>query len=367
MQSIKNVNLKSKEYLLLILLVIPLIEPLYMSSNTTSGSKNNIVSIYLISILILITYNSLLKNLTNKITVTYLTTLLIFIHFIIIGGDIKETLRYASLIIFVYLVSLVPKLPSLRPLFYGISIVGAYYAFGQKSVGIERATGFLNTSPTLFSYVLLIMIMYLLFYNFNIRDLPMLSLNFYLIYLTESRSTLAVGILILFVPIFLKLQKLIKNKILIFIIFMASIFLFAYIFIYVSNNITLRESGNDSTQTREKYLNSAIEILKDHPEKFLIGGGSGTSYDIVSNVAGIKTPTHFDPLTIFVDYGLFGLLVLLLMPVIFFRKMWFWGGWILLLIGSIHNLLYFPIGLIMVCIISKEIKLNGENKNEKKY
>lgn len=214
---------------------------------------------------------------------------------------------------------------------------------------------------------MLILITYLLFYNFHIKDLPIISLSFYLIYLTESRSTLVIAVLMVFILIFLKLKKIIKSKILFFTLLIISVFLFSYMSLYAINNITLRESGDDSTQTREKYLNSAIETLKDDPEKFLIGGGSGTSYEIVSNVAGIKTPTHFDPLTIFVDYGLFGLLVLLLMPLIFFKKTWFWGGWILLFIGSIHNLLYFPVGLIMVCIISKEIKLNGDNKNEKKY
>ncbi|WP_449403063.1 O-antigen ligase family protein [Exiguobacterium artemiae] len=353
-----------KNYLLLFLLLIPLIEPLYMTLETPSGSKNNMVSVYLTLILILMTYSEFKVNLTNKVLVLYGVVFSLFLHYFIWGGDVAELFRYVSLVILIYLISFIPKLYSLKLLFYGITLIGLYYSISQKNIGIERVTGFLNTSPTLFSYIMLLILVYLLFFNFSKKDIPIIFLVLYLIYLTESRSTLAIGALFIGISLFIKIKSIIKNKLIIFFIILCSIFLVTYIGKYINDNVTLRESGGDSTATRQKYIDSALNSIENDPIKFLIGGGAGQSYEIVSNLAGIKTPTHFDPLTVFVDYGIFGVIFLMCVPLLFFRGNWFWGGWILLFLGAIHNLLYFPLGLVMTCIIVKEIKLNEEQKNE---
>lgn len=362
MYLLKEKSIKIKNNFVLLLLLIPLIEPLYMTITTPSGSKNNIVSIYLIFILMFITYTEFKKNLTNKLVILYVAIFSLFLHYFILGGDIGELLRYVSLVILVYLVSFIPKLYSLKPLFYLIVLIGTYFSIQQNNTGVQRVTGFLNTSPTLFSYVMLIILVYLLFFNFTKKDVPIITVILYLIYLTESRSTLALGIVFIFALLLLKITNIIKNKLIISFVLLFSVISMVYAGIYVNNNVTLRESGQDSTATRQKYIDSALNSVEDNPIRFLIGSGAGESYQIVSNVAGIKTPTHFDPLTVFVDYGVFGVLFLMMMPLLFFRRSWFWGGWILLFLGAIHNLLYFPIGLLMTCIISKEIKLNEEQK-----
>ena len=337
-----------------------LLEKVYMPSHYVTGQFNSIITPILLLILIglaLITNISIKKN---SFYFVLICLLLLSFNQLFNTGEIKEFLRYFLSIIIAYIAGQINfKKDHLNFLFRGIlvlSIVFSLYHYNDILLQ-ERLSGFLLSSPTLFSFVILVSITYLMNNNFeNKLDSFLVIIGIIIIWFTQSRSTLLVALLywvITLINIYTNKNKYLK---LIKLISLVIILLYSLYFVseVINGNQLSRENGNSSTQTRISFMLEVVNIIKSDSTTLLIGNGPGESYKLISERVGRNTPAHFDILTVLLDFGIFGTIMMLVLPIFVFKN-WSWQGWVLLLIGSIHNLIYFPIGVFLAILCGRAL------------
>ena len=326
-----------------------------MPVGTVTGSYNKYITI--LAFLLMFLYYLLLdkSQLSFRSILYFWTTFLgISISQLFLQGDMQEVFRYISLIMISILAGQ-SKMFDLSFFCRIIIVISFIFSVLNMIEGLDRFPGFLMSSPTLFSYCVLIALTYLVFTPKKIIDYLLIFIGVWMIYKTDSRSTLFV--LMLFVLIYF-LSKMPKNKYLLFFKFLLSIVVIFFLFFIAKGiwdgSIIIREDSFDSTMTRLKFIYTGIDYLNSNPIHYIIGFGPGASYDLISQLSGTHIPLHFDLLSILIDFGILGLLMMILFP-LFISKNWSWQGWVLLLLGNIHNLLLFPIGLVLVILISRQL------------
>ncbi|MDN5293275.1 MAG: hypothetical protein PWQ31_580, partial [Eubacteriales bacterium] len=238
---------------------------------------------------------------------------------------------------------------------------------------LNRATGYLLTSPTLFSYSVLIALTCLIFKPQKSLDYILILIGFWVIIQTGTRSTFLaalVFVLISWVQKFTRntcvktwLDKMFQSKLFVIALLIGGFVFISGIFFVIKGiwegTLLGRKGGVGSSLTRLKFIFSGIEYLNSHPIYYLVGSGAGASFNLITNIAGRRVPIHFDLLAVLIDYGVPGLLAMILLP-LFLSKKWSWQGWVLLFLGSIHNLILFPVGLALVVMLSKQLKTKEE-------
>lgn len=346
------------EKIFLIICCFFMIERIYMPTTVTSGTYNNYLSI----ILAIFSFGLLLvKNrgavLDRKSTLIFIVfTLFLLGQAFLLQANSLELVRYESDAILIFLgyqihfryVDILFKFEFLMGAIYGI-LLPNYYD--------NRITGFLTTSPTNFSLLILIGLAYFLFKeNIEIIDWLFILLGYYLIYLTYSRSILLVG-LILFAYRLLnyELKKYKQFKFVVFtLVTLVSIIAVYKVLPYL---LTIRSDGGDSTRTRTYLIVSLFGNLRENIKYIFFGFGGGASYQFIQNLLGTKLPPHFDILVLLYDLGIVGSgLFFLIIKDCLGEK---WKICLIILItGAFHNLLFFPYGLLMIFILFGSPKFN---------
>jgi beta-1,4-N-acetylglucosaminyltransferase len=339
-------------------------EQIYLVGDKVTGDNNKLITLLIILFLMLhLIINKTLFS--NRILYTIGSLSLISVHFIVFGGVLSEFLRYSSLLVIIYFISNTNFSREAISAFIKVLTIGGFVYFfynliDSSSLLNERFSGFLKTSPTLFSFLMLISLYYLLETFKKKRDLIFIFLTLFLIVVTFSRSIILGAILVIFFSVsksFFKKRINFSKKKLIYIVSSVIVFTItsSVILYFISN---LRSNVHASNMTRLNFINQGINYLLEKPESFITGYGAGSAFSLISQITSFKTPLHFDLLTILVDYGFIGVIFLLLLP-LFFIKENLIIAYFLLLLGSIHNLLYFPLGILMIFLVLNSLKYNN--------
>lgn len=346
---------KIAQLILQIVLFIILLEKIYTPKGIATGSYNNItIPILVITIIIysLLTNN---KYFLYKILLLISTIVLLIISFIIFDSPIKELVRYILIMIILFFIRDIKPF-NLNKFFKLVIVVGSIYTIVDIVKGIPRSTGFLSTSPTLYSLIILISSTYLIYSSQNIvKDNIYSSIGVLLIYSTGSRSTLI--LILLFYLI--KISQGIFNKrgVINKFIFLIVLIISSIIAINILRNIwdgSIRMDANSSNLTRVFFIKNILIYMSNTPYSYITGMGAGFSYKFISLLTGINAPLHQDILTILCDYGVVGILIV----IIFFtngKYKWMWPGWVILFVGTFHNIIFFPISIILISLSSSKL------------
>lgn len=363
---LKKIANHKYSFIVQLMFIVLFLEKLYMPSTFATGSYNRYILPCMITglgVIFIYQYKNQKPNL--KIYVMIGTIILIIYSYFLIGGSLYESFRYILIVILVFLAGNI-KIPSLLIFSRLIIIAGFLFVLIESKKDVMRSTGFLNSSPTLFSITILTAIAYISYHSETLLDFFINILGFVLIAFSKSRSTLVLAsMFILLKTIVLIVSK--KNKS-IYLLLTTSMIIIT-LFIMIGNNFIkydvdesasmgsalLRTDADESSSTRQYFLNIAIDYIKDKPSILLTGAGAGTSYRLITNAIGYKTPLHFDLFTILIDFGALGIIIMFLYPIMVIKN-WSWQGWVLLLLGSIHNILYFPTGLLYIILVSRTLE-----------
>ncbi|MFQ6178959.1 O-antigen ligase family protein [Bacillus paranthracis] len=338
----------------LLIIVFFLMEKIYMNKGQITGTYSSIISFILILVLMVLMVITKDKISINASMVLLVSMIYILGSYVFIGGEFRETLRYISIIIIMFLSGSIRNI-KLDFMFKMIIILGLFSVlFWRDSTVLNRATGFFLTSPTLFSFTILVAMAYLAYQMNSKSNLIFIFIGILLIWLTESRSTLLAAAIVcgsIVYGRYLK-QKTIYVKMTILLL---AVFIAVFAGVKLGNSdFLIREDGVASTDTRFFFYQYAINQFLLSPLNIIFGYGSGASYKMISNLTGVRIPLHFDLLVIMYDYGLLGIVGVLLILKKFIVR-WHWILILLLLVGNVHNLIYFPVGVCLIVLASNNL------------
>lgn len=350
-----------------------LLERIYTPNDASTGDYNRYITVILVLLLTL--YNITVKTKFTRRSLVFLGIVLlgIVISQLALQGELKESFRYISLLLIAFLAGQA-DLPDLQNFCRVMVIISLLFTLPHDNYNeLNRATGYLLTSPTLFSYSVLIALTCLIFKPQKSLDYILILIGFWVIIQTGTRSTFLaalVFVLISWVQKFTRntcvktwLDKMFQSKLFVIALLIGGFVFISGIFFVIKGiwegTLLGRKGGVGSSLTRLKFIFSGIEYLNSHPIYYLVGSGAGASFNLITNIAGRRVPIHFDLLAVLIDYGVPGLLAMILLP-LFLSKKWSWQGWVLLFLGSIHNLILFPVGLALVVMLSKQLKTKEE-------
>lgn len=344
-----NNNSSWTELLFGLLVSFVIIERLYMNVTITSGTYNNTLSIVLTISLILF----LFLNGRDSFSIEETKPFVLLIGFVIlenallINADINEIGRYVLDISLMWF-ALKIEFRNTWKIMYFIIIAGAVFTFVWPNYADGRITGFLTTSPTNFGLLETMAIGFLISSTREYKlKWPLILLALTEIYLTYSRS-------ILLVAIALVLYKFIsdnwQHKYLRYIMVPSLIILIALSApTIISKVFSIRSDGNASTTTRVFLIQNLFgEFLHSTILAKMFGHGAGKSYLFIQELVGSKLPPHFDVLVWLYDCGIvgFGLVINMIVKATKMSKFVFPVS--MLAVGIFHNLLFFPVGLMLL-------------------
>ena len=226
-------------------------------------------------------------------------------------------------------------------------VLGAVYSIFQMIAmpGI-RSVGFLIVSPTTFSYVLLIAVYALLFYDdFSFVDAILVSLAVGNVFLTQSRSTLLMVIILCVMRfVFGRMKKIrlsfstMKNVSLI-LTFIMAVFAFE---MFDLDNLSIRENQMASTFSRTEYIMRVVRVIQNEWGMLFLGKGGGFSITLNSSISmlGRQIPLHQDILMFVCDYGIIG--TLFIYYVFIAKLQWSIIALGVFLVGTFHNFFNAP-------------------------
>ncbi|MBD7915656.1 oligosaccharide repeat unit polymerase [Clostridium sp. Sa3CUN1] len=349
-----------KEFLLKLFLFIIMIDRIYLPSYARTGEYNNIIFPMIALSIGWYAFYRIKVFSIKKLSVVYLIILGMIINYTFLGGDIKELIRYI-LVILISLFLLEIEEINLRKYFIATIILGTLFSTYDFFMNIDRSTGFLRTSPTIYSLIILIAIVYFLYAGkCKIFEKVLCGLGVFAIFTTGSRSTLIAAIIFI-VAKFIMGMRVKNNKLIIkWIISVLSIILLVLIFSFSEINITnykIRENANQSNETRFGFIMKVFDKMNNDKISYIVGLGPGASYNIIDSNKGVKVPIHQDIISILCDFGIIGIVFLYILLSIGKYKLT-WQGKILLIVGSFHNLIFYPIGIILIYLTSISIRKN---------
>lgn len=354
---IKKIDILSLMFSLSI--IIFLCEKVYMAPGQPTGSYSSLSTLFFLFFLIIQSF--LLNNLSKRLLIFFLiaSAYILFLT-LLLNGDLSEAFRYISALVLFSLASEY-RYAKLDVLMKYIIILGLIFTVIFNIEG--RQTGFFSTSPTLFSFVILISITLLCSKNYiNKLNLFYSIVGLWLIILTQSRSTTFIAVLILYLGIYNFLLKKYGKRIgkLLLIVSLLIIIVSVFISMDYVKAILFRDDGTQSTITRFFFYKYIFSQYLENSSYFLWGNGPGSSYTIISSLVGTKIPVHFDILVILYDLGIIGFVSILVIPFMLVKKFPM-EGILLLMVGNLHNLIYFPVGIILVSMVSAVISHSKRN------
>ena len=186
-----------------LIFIFILLEKVYMPKEDITGSMNRII----IGILFIfgIVYRFYRGTLINLIDISMVLSIGVYIFLWKYSGD--NSFVYMMMIFILYLIKDI-EIYKEKFFFSCIIFIGFIMGAVQKIEGEDRVTGFLNTSPTIFSYILLIAMIYVLFSKGTGKNLLISFLAIITIYFTGSRSTLICSILFFLYFLFKKRPRI---------------------------------------------------------------------------------------------------------------------------------------------------------------
>ncbi len=191
-----------------LIFILILLEKVYMPEDDITGSMNRII----IGVLFIfgIIYRFYRGTMINLIDISMVLSIGVYIFLWKYSGD--NSFIYMMMIFILYLIKDI-EIYKEKFFFSCIIFIGFIMGVVQKIEGEDRVTGFLNTSPTIFSYILLIAMIYVLSSKGTGKNLLISLLAIITIYFTGSRSTLICSILFFLyflLKIYMKKSKFFK-------------------------------------------------------------------------------------------------------------------------------------------------------------
>lgn len=343
------------------ILILILCENIYNHGKSTGTYNKEILFI-----LIIVGFLISLKKVSNKVYFNKPSFVQVFvIIYIALWSVSNESIRYAlTFMVFLLWCKIYPK--SLKKFYYIIIILGSIFSILQRHNGIERVSGFFATSPTLFSFIILIAIVYLLFApNFRKLDFAFVIIGIILIVLSQSRSTLGVALFFSFYQglnlaiMNWNLKVSLKKKI------FTMVFIVGIALVISNKDVVLlilsRENGNSSNLTRIELISYFYNMLISSPIMIVFGAGGGFALKTIrSTILGsssiVHLPLHQDILMLICEYGIFGIFLIYF---VFLKEVhWKWFVWTLWVLGSFHNIIISPICVVLLVITGNSLSTN---------
>lgn len=343
-----------------LIFIFILLEKVYMPKDGITGSMNRII----IGILLVfgIIYRLYRGTIINLIDISMVLSIGVYVFLWKYSGD--NSFVYMMMIFILYLIKDI-EIYKENLFFSCIIFIGFVMGVVQKIEGEKRVTGFLNTSPTIFSYILLISMIYVLFSKNIGKNLFISLLAILTIYFTGSRSTLIWSIIFFLYFLFKNYMK--KSK-----IFKVSLFIGIVILLIISSVFNLetlstfeiREGSEYSTQARTSVLKYFFGELMENTRMLLIGKGGGYSTYETPRILGLPQdyyPLHQDIVMWIVEYGILGIMLLFIIHIIINSNIKLSNEkkicmFILFIIGTFHNIFISPICLILIKILYNSLE-----------
>lgn len=349
------------EWFITIMIIVLSFERILVNDNQITGYYNREI---FIALTILTCISFLFINIKEK-KFNYLntktgikSTILLFLAALLIisNGINNYSFIYCLALIIIYF-SGNTKVINYKMYTVVVLIASIIYTFIDLLVrDAERITGVYATSPTTFSFLLLIIQTVVLFRKdlFSVYWRYAFSIGCtLLIYLTLSRSTFIFSVLLYILILYKNILRRIDFKAIIVIVGFSGMIV-AFIVLFMSTFdlfFTLRSDGVESNTTRQSLYMYAINYFMNMGvSKQLLGLGSGTTISvIILEFFGRITdlPLHQDIIVIMIEQGIVGIL-LILMYLKYTAKRWSKLVITLFVVGSFHNMITSPIVLFLL-------------------
>ena len=260
-----------------------------------------------------------------------------------------------------------------------MAIIGVIMAILQFVGGRTRVSGFYANSPTQLACTLYLFESYLLVKMVNQemdkKTLGLCALCIITIFLTETRSVLlaaSIVFLFFFIIALINSSKIKSKKKLFFLILIIALPIVALnssgLMSYMQSKFH-RTNIDASNYTRMYMYNTMFNLLKTNPQMLLIGGKGGFAHNLFGATAGQYLPVHQDFLLIIVEYGVVGLISILITYL--WRKKQFFFFLMIFGICSFHNAVLNPVLMVLMAITMADLKENNDMifafKNGRKF
>lgn len=281
----------------------------------------------------------------------YLLLLYSLISFLFLKRPINELIKYFIFYIYIFL-AFHSRNVNFNLICKTLIVVGFLYSIIDYINNVERVTGFMWSSPTIFSLIILTAALYIYDKKKGYQDYIYLFISFIIIFLTKSRTSIMLFGIVIIINYFRK-----KSWSRRFFVIWVSAILCGIILLGINNvssslNITpieVRENQDQSDKTRISLTMMGINAFQVDKNKRLLGYGLGYSYKEI----GKGYPLHNDILTLLIDYGWLGFFIILLIVIMRFRTINI-EGWIILFFSCIHNIVLFPLLPYFVLSIARK-------------
>lgn len=343
-----------------LIFILILLEKVYMPEDDITGSMNRII----IGVLFIfgIIYRFYRGTMINLIDISMVLSIGVYIFLWKYSGD--NSFIYMMMIFILYLIKDI-EIYKEKFFFSCIIFIGFIMGVVQKIEGEDRVTGFLNTSPTIFSYILLIAMIYVLSSKGTGKNLLISLLAIITIYFTGSRSTLICSILFFLyflLKIYMKKSKFFKVS-----LFMGigiPLITFLLFNLKTLSTFEIREGSEYSTQARTSVLEHFFGELMENTKMLLIGKGGGYATYETPRILGLPQdyyPLHQDIVMWIVEYGILGIILLSIIHIIINSSIKLSNEkkicmFILFIIGTFHNIFISPICLILIKILYNSLE-----------
>lgn len=303
----------------------------------------------------------------NQISKFDITAILFSFVYLLYGAS-KESVRYT--LVFITIIIWKNFLVSDLSIFHrSIIVLGAMFSYIDYFYGHKRISGFVSGSPTLFAYTILISIIYLLFQKKRkVYDYFCVFLAFILIVKSATSSVLLCALAMVIYKIgvaLIRRFRLTQGQIKI-LITLSGITGIILLVVFLNQALSIISRGNRlaSTSTRLDIYCVFIKQLFYNIQMLFIGGGGGYTQYYITNFGPSTShfPLHQDILMFLCEYGILGVILIYFF---YFRKQRFhWLVWILIILGSFHNLILSPVTICIILLTSNSLNRQYNHRKE---
>lgn len=331
------------------IIVLLCLERIYMPGKT-SGSFNGLI--YGLSLVL--AFGLLMLN-VRKVSYGLRDLCFIFVamYFLFWHYD-SRSLQYAVIVLTVLFIGKL-NIDDMLVLHRALVVLGFLFSI-IFCIGEERWSGFLNNSAPVFSLIMVTSVAYLLFHpNSKSIDYCLALIALFLIFMTETRITLLVGLVLLVTRFFNGPTKkvvtfFIRHKLLLFIV-LTIIVWFVFLNYDLLLSIISRSNGDASSETRIGLMQGVCAQWLQSTFTFIFGNKGGFAMHYVAlldpTISG-NMPVHQDVLMLLCDYGFLGFLLFVIAFSSFAAK-WPWYAFLILAMATFHNV--FTAGVSFLLLI----------------
>ena len=306
----------------------------------TSGSFNGLIY----GLFLVLAFGLLMLN-VRKVSYGLRDLCFIFVamYFLFWHYD-SRSLQYAVIVLTVLFIGKL-NIDDMLVLHRALVVLGFLFSI-IFCIGEERWSGFLNNSAPVFSLIMVISVAYLLFHpNSKSIDYCLALIALFLIFMTETRITLLVGLVLLVTRFFNGPTKKVvtfftRHKLLFFIV-LTIIVWFVFLNYDLLLSIISRSNGDASSETRIGLMQGVCAQWLQSAFTFIFGNKGGFAMHYVAlldpTVSG-NMPVHQDVLMLLCDYGFLGFLLFVIAFSSFAAK-WPWYAFLILAMATFHKAL----------------------------